>query len=488
MKIRKSTVEDLPRILAIYERARKFMAETGNPRQWGGSWPPADLIPKDIEAGESYVCEHEGRPVAVFLLRVGEDIDPTYRLIDGAWIADGPYGVVHRIASSGEVKGAGAFCLDWAFEQCRHLRIDTFRENRVMRELLAKKGFSYRGVIALDDGSPRMAFEKIDEHEAAHGCAAASGCPGGVPAAYGSPGAGVPAAFSSLPDALAAVCGPGVTVTGERRVSGGDINEARRLTLSDGTALFMKSNAFSRLPMFLCERAGLAAIARTGAIGTPRVLAAGTDRDRNCSFLLMEHLEGGPRGEDYWEAFGHELAALHRADAADLTPGGRFGFYQDNVIGSGTQVNTPSDSWVRFFRDCRLAPKAEKIAGYFSAEDRKKLERLLERLDEYLTEPEQPSLLHGDLWGGNFMDGPDGRAWLIDPAAYVGHAEADLAMTELFGGFSPRFYAAYREAGLLQPGYGERRDLYNLYHLLNHLDLFGTGYLGSVLRVIRAYA
>ena len=162
MKIRKSTVEDLPRILAIYERARKFMAETGNPRQWGGFWPPADLIPKDIEAGESYVCEHEGRPVAVFLLRVGEDIDPTYRLIDGAWIAGGPYGVVHRIASDGSEKGIGSFCLQWAYQQCGHLRMDTHGDNIVMQKLLGKLGFIHCGTIYVEeDDNPRLAYEKM---------------------------------------------------------------------------------------------------------------------------------------------------------------------------------------------------------------------------------------------------------------------------------------------------------------------------------------
>ena len=108
-------------------------------------------------------------------------------------------------------------------------------------------------------------------------------------------------------------------------------------------------------------------------------------------------------------------------------------------------------------------------------------------LDRYLVEPEKPSLVHGDLWSGNFITGSDGQAWLIDPAVYVGHAEADLAMTELFGGFHPRFYAAYREVNPLQPGYEQRRDLYNLYHLLNHLNLFGRGYLSSVLRILSRY-
>ena len=113
--------------------------------------------------------------------------------------------------------------------------------------------------------------------------------------------------------------------------------------------------------------------------------------------------------------------------------------------------------------------------------------RLMEHLDEYLVEPEQPSLLHGDLWGGNFLTGPDGQAWLIDPAPYVGCAEADIAMTELFGGFSGAFYSAYRESGLLMPGYEDRRDIYNLYHMLNHLNLFGGSYLLAVKKMIARF-
>ena len=116
------------------------------------------------------------------------------------------------------------------------------------------------------------------------------------------------------------------------------------------------------------------------------------------------------------------------------------------------------------------------------------MQSLLDHLDQYLTEPAFPSLLHGDLWGGNFVTGPDGHAWLIDPAVYVGHFEADLAMTELFGGFKRAFYDAYREANEIPPGYYDRRDLYNLYHLLNHLNLFGGSYLAPVRDTLRRYA
>jgi fructosamine-3-kinase len=212
----------------------------------------------------------------------------------------------------------------------------------------------------------------------------------------------------------------------------------------------------------------------------PAVLALRTDGGR--SFLLLEYISGAARVPGYWETFARELAGMHRAET-----GTKFGFETDNFIGSRKQINTPHDSWIPFFRDCRLQPQLEAAQKYFSPEDRKKAGNLLSRLDRFLTEPDLPALLHGDLWSGNMITGNDGKGWLIDPAVYYGHPEADLAMTELFGGFPARFYEAYREAGKQEPGYKDRRDLYNLYHLLNHLNLFGGMYLHEVLRVVERY-
>ena len=152
------------------------------------------------------------------------------------------------------------------------------------------------------------------------------------------------------------------------------------------------------------------------------------------------------------------------------------------------QINTPHESWITFFRDCRLLPQLQAASRFFDAADFRKITWLLDHLADFLTEPDCPSLLHGDLWAGNVMTGNDKRAWLIDPAVSVGHAEADIAMTELFGGFPAAFYGAYQEAGILQPDYRQRRDLYNLYHLLNHLNMFGGGYLPSVKRIVERYA
>ena len=160
MEIRKSTPADLPRMLEIYAHARDFMARTGNPYQWGPTnWPPEDLLRSDIAAGKSYVCTHEGSIAGTFFFDVYDD--PTYRNIeDGAWLDDSPYGVIHRIAADGIVRGVGAFCIRWAMERCGHLRIDTHGDNVVMQNMLKKKGFSYCGIIHLENGEERLAFQK----------------------------------------------------------------------------------------------------------------------------------------------------------------------------------------------------------------------------------------------------------------------------------------------------------------------------------------
>ena len=163
MYIRHSKEQDLPAMMHIYEAARDFMARTGNPDQWGRNhWPPESLIRQDILSGHSYVCEENGRVVGTFFYVQGENVEPTYAHIeDGAWQGDAFYGVVHRIASDGTVKGVGSFCLDWAYAQCGHLRIDTHGDNRVMQNLLAKKGFIRCGIIHVkQDFDPRIAYEK----------------------------------------------------------------------------------------------------------------------------------------------------------------------------------------------------------------------------------------------------------------------------------------------------------------------------------------
>ena len=164
MNIRHAAEADLSRIMEIYEYAREYMASHGNPNQWGpNKWPPEEYIHDDISKRHSYVCEDGGRIVGVFYYNYGEEIDPSYRIIeDGAWKNDGPYGVVHRIAGDGSVKGIGSFCINWAYEQCGHLRIDTHPDNKTMQNLLAKLKFEKRGIIYVpQDDHPRLAYEKV---------------------------------------------------------------------------------------------------------------------------------------------------------------------------------------------------------------------------------------------------------------------------------------------------------------------------------------
>ena len=166
MIIRKSDIQDLPRMQEIYAYARSFMAEHGNPNQWGPTnWPPEALLRQDIRDGHSYVClDEDGRVIGTFFFIFGEDIEPTYRVIeDGAWQDDSPYGAVHRVASDGSRPGIGAFCINWAYEQCGHLRIDTHGDNVVMQNLLKKLGFTHCGTIHVEeDNYPRLAYEKME--------------------------------------------------------------------------------------------------------------------------------------------------------------------------------------------------------------------------------------------------------------------------------------------------------------------------------------
>jgi len=157
--IRKTTVADLPAVMQIYKQARQMMAKNGNPNQWTNGHPVQSLIEKDIEAGHSYVCTNNDRVAAVFYFDTTPD--PTYTKIDGAWKREGAYGVVHRIARAADAKGAGAFCLNWCFEQIPNVRIDTHKDNAPMLKLLENLGFEYCGIIWMENGDERLAFQKI---------------------------------------------------------------------------------------------------------------------------------------------------------------------------------------------------------------------------------------------------------------------------------------------------------------------------------------
>jgi protein-ribulosamine 3-kinase len=254
-------------------------------------------------------------------------------------------------------------------------------------------------------------------------------------------------------------------------VGGGCINLTRRLR--DGRrSFFVKLNEARRLGMFSAEAEGLGALARAGCLRVPEPVCHGTVG--NQAFLVLEYLELGRPGPDGPARAGRQLAALHRVTQP------QFGWHRDNTIGDTPQPNDPLDDWVAFWRGPRLGFQLELAArnGY-RGRLQSQGERLLAGLEGFLDHAPVPSLLHGDLWSGNLGYDQDGAPVIYDPAVYFGDREADLAMTELFGGFPEAFYAAYREAWPLDPGYRTRRTLYNLYHILNHLNLFGGGYLGQ---------
>ena len=288
-----------------------------------------------------------------------------------------------------------------------------------------------------------------------------------------------------LNEALKSKYGSEVFIERRIPVSGGDINRAYALELSDGTRAFMKANRKENADFFRAETEGLDAIRQTGTVRVPEVIAAGIDGDE--AFLLLENISSDSGSMKSSEELGTGLARMHMADTSSFVDGGRFGFTNDNYIGAGKQINDTKDNWIEFFIECRLVPQFRRAESYFDRDERKKTDTFLNRIDRYISEPDYPSLLHGDLWAGNYLIDADGHPWLIDPAAYVGHAEADLAMTELFGGFDRTFYDAYRATAGIDPGYRDRKDLYNLYHLLNHLNLFGSGYLYSVKSIINRY-
>jgi fructosamine-3-kinase len=276
-----------------------------------------------------------------------------------------------------------------------------------------------------------------------------------------------PDLLADLAVAITAASGEPFVCTRQSTQGGGCINRGFALTGSDGRKYFAKLNDADRLDMFAAEADGLGDLAAAAAIRVPRPIAHGCSS--NSAYLILEWLNiGGPERP---AELGRQLALLH-GHSQDT-----FGWRRDNHIGSTPQRNAPMSDWVAFYRTQRLSPQLQLAQR--NAAPRALLhqgERLLERLDGFFPGYVPiPSLLHGDLWGGNHGY-THGEAVLFDPAVYYGDREADLAMTELFGGFSAVFYAAYREAWPLDPGYRVRKHLYNLYHVLNHFNLFGGGY------------
>jgi len=253
-----------------------------------------------------------------------------------------------------------------------------------------------------------------------------------------------------------------------KSIGGGCINQAMKL--SDGCRhWFVKVNSADRLDMFEAEAEGLNAMAGTQTIRVPKALCTGAFE--NQSYIVIEYVPHGRSRSDSHSQAGRELAEMHRHTAE------QFGWHRDNTIGATEQTNNWTDNWIEFWRDQRLGFQLALAAGNgYGGRLQNSGEQLLARFSVLLKHAPAPSLLHGDLWGGNITFDTDGHPVIFDPAVYYGDREADIAMTELFGGFSSDFYAAYREAWPLDSGYRIRRQLYNLYHILNHLNLFGGGY------------
>ena len=294
---------------------------------------------------------------------------------------------------------------------------------------------------------------------------------------------------TAVADLIHRETGEHASITSSRPASGGCINDARVVELADGRRYFVKSNPAPLPGMFEQEAFGLGALAAAGAIPVPRPLGTGGGTRGVPPFLVTEAIEPGTPGPRFFEDFGRRFARLHRATPPHRGPRGEaFGFPADNYLGATPQPNTWCDDWAEFWRLNRLGHQLHlaREQGRSDATLDRLGDRLLDRLDEYLAEPAEPAaLLHGDLWGGNYMVDRGGSPVLIDPAAYCGRREADLAMTRLFGGFDPRFYAAYEEVWPLAPGAKERLEIYQLYHLLNHLNLVGGGYRSGCVAILR---
>jgi protein-ribulosamine 3-kinase len=271
-----------------------------------------------------------------------------------------------------------------------------------------------------------------------------------------------------------------VTINSTVSLSGGCINDARKILTSDGV-FFIKYNLAEAFPrMFESEAAGLNLLRDAGEIHIPEVIHHGTAG--KYAYLLLEFITSENRSHQFWSQFGRSLAALHKHSQTS------FGLNHDNYIGSLPQSNRPNQDWDSFFILERLEPMARKARdkGEVTSHIIGQIEAVGAKLSN-IVPIEKPALLHGDLWSGNYIVNTKGSPCLIDPAVYYGHRETDLAMTRLFGGFSPEFYESYQNAFPLEKGWEKRADIFNLYPLLVHVNLFGGGYVSQVKQILDYY-
>ncbi len=276
--------------------------------------------------------------------------------------------------------------------------------------------------------------------------------------------------YDSVAEAIAESTGSAFAISRRTALGGGCINQAFKIESSDGREFFVKENDLSFLPYFSAEAQALEEIHQTQTIRVPRVVSSG--KTSSNSFLVLEYLREGSSHKAGQRELGRKLAELHAIEQAF------WGWHLDNCIGATPQPNPKTGNWVDFYRESRLLHQfklAERRGAIFA-----KANLLLDHLDFFFEGyAPKPSLLHGDLWGGNASFDANGDPFVFDPASYYGDREADLAFTYMFGGFSTPFYEAYEECHPLHPGFKTRKILYNLYHELNHYNLFGGGYANS---------
>jgi len=264
-------------------------------------------------------------------------------------------------------------------------------------------------------------------------------------------------------------------------VGGGDINDAYRFETSAGR-FFIKINSASRFPqMFQKEAQGLRLLKSTDEIEVPEVITF--EEESDIAFLLLKFINTGTKKSNFWEKFGIQLSNLHKHSNSF------FGLDHDNYIGSIHQSNQKHKKWTDFYREERLNKQVQlaRDNGRIDFGTVQVFDRFYSKLDEIFP-VEPPALVHGDLWGGNFMVSEKGNPVIIDPAVYYGHREMDLGMSKLFGGFNSQFYEAYAENFPLEKGWEKRLDYCNLYPLMVHVNLFGGGYLASVKSILRKFS